>query len=111
MLNIGERIIQLRKSKNWSQEDLAKEINASRIMIGKYERNDNSPSVEVLVKLAQIFEVSIDYLVGQGKNATFDHKTLQRLEEMEQLSEQDKQKIFDYLDLIIRDNKTRKAYS
>ncbi|WP_205945919.1 helix-turn-helix domain-containing protein [Pedobacter hiemivivus] len=53
MINIGERIIQLRKARNWSQDDLAKRVEASRVMIGKYERDDNSPSVEVIVKLAK----------------------------------------------------------
>ena len=62
MLNIGERIIQLRKAKKWSQDELAKKINSSRIMIGKYERNDNAPSIEVLSKLAKAFKVSLDYL-------------------------------------------------
>ena len=40
MLKIGDKIAQLRKSKNWSQTDLAKVIEASREAIGKYERNE-----------------------------------------------------------------------
>ena len=43
MLDIGSKITQLRKQKNWSQDDLAKEINASRAIIGKYERNEIMP--------------------------------------------------------------------
>ena len=72
MVNIGERIMQLRKAKNWSQDELAKKIEASRVMIGKYEREDNSPSIEVIVKLAKAFEVSVDFLLGEGLNATYD---------------------------------------
>ena len=67
MLDFEKKIITLRKAKKWSQDDLAKEINSSRIMIGKYERNENSPSVEVLIKLAKVFDVSIDYLIGEGE--------------------------------------------
>ena len=111
MSNIGERIIQLRKAQGWSQEDLAKKIKASRIMIGNYERNDNTPSMEVIIKLARIFDISIDYLLGEGRNANFDKDTIRRLEEMEKLPDIEKQKIYHYIDLIIRDYKAKKAYS
>jgi len=110
MLNIGERIIQLRKAKNWSQDELAKHINASRIMIGKYERGDNAPSVEVLVKLAKAFEVSLDYLVGEAINAAFDREMIDRLENMESLPKEEKDRIFHFIDLIIRDYRARQAY-
>ena len=111
MSNIGERIIQLRKLKKWSQEDLAKQINASRVMIGNYERADNTPSMDVIIKIARAFEVSIDYLLGEGLNASFDKETLNRLENMEKLPEQERKRIFDYMDLIIRDHKAKQAYS
>lgn len=111
MVNIGERIIQLRKAKNWSQDELAKKIEASRVMIGKYEREDNSPSIEVIVKLAKAFEVSVDYLLGEGLNATYDKEMVQRLDELESLPELEKQQVFQYMDLVIRDYKTKKAYA
>ncbi|ALO13866.1 Putative PBSX repressor [Salinivirga cyanobacteriivorans] len=111
MLNIGERIIQLRKAKNWSQDELAKHVNASRIMIGKYERGDNAPSVEVLLKLAKAFGVSLDYLVGEGVNAAFDKEMINRLENVENLPQEEKERIFHFIDLIIRDHKAGQAYA
>jgi transcriptional regulator with XRE-family HTH domain len=111
MVNIGERITQLRKAKNWSQDELAKEIGSSRVMIGKYEREDNSPSIEVIVKLAKAFQVSVDYLLGEGPNASYDKDMIQRLDELETLPEDEKQRIFHYMDLIIRDYKTKKTYN
>ena len=110
MSNIGERLIQLRKSQNWSQEDLAKQVSSSRIMIGNYERGDNTPSMEVIIKIARAFDVSIDYLLGEGLNATFDKETLRRLDEMEKLPSEERQRIFHYVDLIIRDYKGKQAY-
>jgi len=111
MVSIGERITQLRKHKGWSQDELAKQIDSSRIMIGKYERGDNSPSIEVFVKLAKAFEVSVDFLLGEGQNATFDKEMVKRLDQVESLPDQEKKRIFDYMDLIIRDYKTKTAYS
>lgn len=103
--------MQLRKARNWSQDDLAKEIEASRVMIGKYERNDNSPSVEVIVKLAKALEVSVDYLLGEGLNASYDKEMVKRLDELETLPEDEKKHIFHYMDLVIRDYKTKKTYN
>lgn len=111
MINIGDRITSLRKAKNWSQEELATKIEASRVMIGKYERGDNLPSIEVIVKLAKAFEVSVDFLLGEGVNASFDKEMLRRLDEMENLPDEEKKLIFNYMDLVIRDYKTKAAYA
>ena len=111
MVTIGERIITLRKTKNWSQDELAKEIDSSRIMIGKYERGDNLPSIEVIIKLAKAFYVSVDFLLGEGPNASYDKEMLKRLDELENLPADEKTHIFHYMDLIIRDYKTKRTYS
>ena len=108
MVDIGERITQLRKAKNWSQDELAKGIGSSKVMIGKYEREDNSPSIEVIVKLAKAFQVSVDYLLGEGTNASYDKEMIKRLDELETLPEIEKQHIFHYFDLIIGITKRRK---
>ena len=78
LLNNRDRITALRKQKGWSQSDLAKAIEASSDMIGKYERNDNLPSIEVAFKLADIFDVSVDYLLGKGQHASYDKDTIRR---------------------------------
>jgi len=80
-------------------------------MIGKYERGENSLSIEVLVRLAKFFDVSIDYLIGEGANAAYNKDTTKRLEAVEDLPSQEKDRIFHFIDLIIRDNKAKQAYA
>lgn len=111
VLNIGERIIALRKKKSWSQSDLAKAIEASRDMIGKYERNDNLPSIEVAFKLANAFDVSVDYLLGKGQYASYDKDTIRRLQDIENLDPDTKQTLFQVIDTFLRDSKARLAYT
>ncbi|MFT7156835.1 MAG: transcriptional regulator with XRE-family HTH domain [Parvicella sp.] len=101
MSNIGERISQLRKRKNWSQTELSNAIKASREAIGKYERNESVPSVEVAKKIADIFEVSLDYLVNENETVVFDKQTVKRLQDIENLPEDDKEHIFYTLDGLI----------
>lgn len=110
MLKIGDKIAQLRKSKNWSQTDLAKAIEASREAIGKYERNEVVPSVEVAKKIADIFEVTLDYLVNDITKPSFDKQTVQRLMDIETLKDADKGHLFALIDAYLRDAKTRLAY-
>ena len=111
MLSIGNKIIELRKSKNWSQTDLAKIINASRDMIGKYERNDNLPSLEVALKLSEVFDVSIDFLIGKGKYADYNKETIKRLHDIEELDPATRKTLFQIIDTFLRDSKARQAYS
>ena len=110
MLSIGERITQLRKQKNLSQEELAKKIEVSRTIIGNYERNLNTPSIEIIIKLAKVFNVSVDYMIGEGLNSAYDKEMINRLDELENLPDDEKKRVFHYIDLIVRDYKTSKAY-
>jgi transcriptional regulator with XRE-family HTH domain len=110
-MNTGKIISDLRDSKAWSQSDLASKSGISRVMIGKYERGEAIPSIEAALKIAQAFEVSLDYLVGEGVNASFDKKTVQRMQDIEGLSPAIKEKLFFLIDTILRDTKAQKAYS
>jgi transcriptional regulator with XRE-family HTH domain len=110
-MRIGKIIGELRKSKNWSQGDLANKTGISQVMVGKYERGDAIPSIEVAKRIADILDVSLDYLVGEGVNSKFDKTTLRRIEEIAQLEEEKKRTLFDVIDTFIRESKGRKAFA
>lgn len=111
IMNIGERITEQRKVKNWSQADLASKIEVSRVIIGRYERNETAPSIDVAKKIADAFDVSLDYLVGEGQNATFDKQTLNLIQDIESLDPSIKERLLYLANAIIRDAKTQRAYS
>jgi len=100
-MNTGKIIADLREQKGWSQTDLANNSNVSRVMIGKYERGEASPSIEAAKKIADAFEVSLDYLVGEGMNVSFDKATLQRLQNVQKLSAPDKDHVYALLDAFL----------
>lgn len=110
MLNIGQRITQLRKQQNLSQEELAKKANVSRTIVGNYERNANTPSIEVLIKLARIFNVSVDYIVGEGEISSLNKELLKRIEDIQKLDEETKNHLFFLIDNVIQNYKTKKAF-
>lgn len=101
----------LRKEKKWSQADLSDNSGVSREMISKYERGLAIPSVDAAKKIADAFDVSLDYLVGEGINASFDKKTLERLQAIESMNGAFKEHLFSIIDSVIRDYKTQQAYA
>lgn len=61
---IGNKIKKLREELGINQEDLAKRINVSASSVAMYETNKRQPNYETLTKLADLFNVSTDYLLG-----------------------------------------------
>lgn len=112
-MNFGKKIHSLRKEANLSQEDVAKKIDTSGAIIGRYERNEITPSIEVAKKIAKIFNVSVDYLLDDsGELSMFrDINMIKRWEELEKLSDSDKEHIVYVIDALLRDAHARQAYS
>lgn len=100
-MNISKRIGDIRKEKDWSQSDLSNESGVSREMIGKYERGEAVPSIEAAKKIADAFGVSLDYLVGEGSNASFDKATVKRLQDVQKLSAEEKSHVYAMLDAFL----------
>lgn len=104
-------IADLRKDRNWSQSDLANKTGISQVMVGKYERGDAIPSIEVAKKIADSFEVSLDYLVGEGQNVSFDKKTIARIQEIQNLDAETQRILFNLIDTYIQNFKAKQAFS
>ena len=65
---ISKRLKELRKERNWTQQDLAQKTNLSFNAVTKIEQGAaKHPTLKTLIKLADAFEVSIDELVGRNK--------------------------------------------
>lgn len=69
---IGARIRQLRLSAGMTQRDLAQRINVGNTTLSQYESGARVPSDEVKIKIASVFGVSVDYLLGASseRNST-----------------------------------------
>lgn len=63
---LGERVKQLRKERGWSQDDLGQKVGTAAHQISRYENGHITPSTEMIVKLAECFDVSLDYLLIEG---------------------------------------------
>ncbi|WP_438726693.1 helix-turn-helix domain-containing protein [Enterococcus sp. AZ128] len=64
-MQCGEKIQRMRSEQNLTQKDLAEKLTVSRQAIAKWETNRGIPDIENLKRLAQLFNISIDYLVNE----------------------------------------------
>lgn len=64
---IGSRLCDLRKARNMTQKDLADKLSLSVNSISMYERGLSTPNDDVKLKIAQMFHVSLDYLMGNNQ--------------------------------------------
>jgi len=110
---IGDKILSLRKERGWSQQQLAKKIGTSGPIVGRYERGEMTPSVEVAKKLADTFGTTLDYLVDDAGRVTDikDKAMLERLKEIEGLDQEEKKTVVHVIDSLLRDAKARKTYA
>ena len=68
-MTLGEKIQQLRKASGLSQDQLAEQLDVSRQSISKWELNDAVPDVKRLIRLSELFDVSIDELLKENKQS------------------------------------------
>lgn len=64
MMELGERILELRTEKGFTQEELGEKIGVNRQTVSSYERGLRTPNAEQLIILSETFEVTTDYLLG-----------------------------------------------
>lgn len=99
-MSFGKRLQEARKKKGLSQEDVAKHLNTKAPVIGRYEREEMKPSIDVVTKIADLLEVSLDYLVGKT-DVELDDVMLKRIQLVSKLPDKEKEHVFVFLDSFI----------
>lgn len=103
------KLKELRKKRGWSQGQLAQKIGADLQRISKYERGVIWPTMELTVKMAEAFDVSVDFLIRDDKAAAVakieNQKLLKKLEAINDLPEDDQETVISFLDAFIKRRK------
>jgi len=112
---LGDRIMELRKIKNLSQQDVADKIKISRAQMNRYENQAVQPPADVLNKLAKLFDTTVDYLINgateaKAKAQLKDSKVLEQFKEVDGLPDTEKNLILKVISALIRDYKTGLSY-
>jgi len=113
---LGNRIIELRKAKNWSQTHLADQVGVSYAQIGRYETKGAQPPAEVVKKIADALDSTVDFLLNgnnedKAKASLNDAEVIRYFKEVDNLPADDKSALLRVISGFIRDVKTKQAYA
>jgi transcriptional regulator with XRE-family HTH domain len=111
-VHLNKRIKKVRQAKGWTQEQLAEKIGISQKQVSAYERGTYNPSTEVLLKLAEALDVSLDYLVfernDQNPNSEIkDRELIRYFGAIDNLGEKDRRTVKEILDLVLMRGKIK----
>lgn len=125
-MSLGQRLKAERERRNWSQKFVAEKVGITNTVLSNYERNYRDPDTETLRKLADLYEVSVDYLLGRdSKNDLLEltekeeRDIAKRLEQIrndlehtdglafdgEPMSEEAKESFMEAMEFIVRQTK------
>ena len=79
-MKLPEKIIQHRKAKGWTQEDLAEKLNVSRQAISRWENGTALPDAQNILQISKLFHVTTDYLLNEDYESDTDIPAVQSAE-------------------------------
>lgn len=100
---LGDRMARLRRAKGWSQKDLADRAGAKPSQISRCERGGYHPRPDLLPRLAEALEVSLDYLMtGRGTGEVRrDFRLRERVQALEGLPSRQRDNLVAFLDALL----------
>jgi len=108
---LPERVRQLRDEHNWSQGELATKIGADAAQISRYEHGKTSPSADAVVRLAEVFDVSCDYLLVEDaprrRFRTPEDALGDRLASIDELGDNDLALVLAFTDALVTKTRLR----
>ncbi len=109
MVSFGKKLRECREEKGFSQAELAKQIDSYHSIIGKYERDEVRPTIDVVKKLAQVLETTAGYLLGEIEDRELlrDPSMLRRLNDISKFPDRDRDCILYALDAMINNVKLK----
>ncbi len=109
-MNVGDNIKKLRKEKGLQQKQIAIELGIDQSNYNKMENGKREPSLEVLNKLAGLFDVSVDDILNPGKDlpkevTVEDKTTYEQVRLIQQLDDEDRHVVFKMIDTMLTKKK------
>ena len=110
-VGLGERIKQLRKEAGWSQAELGEKVGTDSQRVSRYENERITPSIDAVVRIAEAFNVSLDYLlvetVPRRPLHAAEHSLGDRLAVVGELSDEDLGALLNVVDGLVAKSRLR----
>jgi len=103
------KLRELRKKHQWTQDELAMKVGVHGRHVGKYENGQVMPNTETLIRIAKVFDVSIDYLVLDVDQPRLvdlqDREFIRYFKSLEGMSEKDREVIKSLINAYLKKNR------
>lgn len=109
-MGFGLRLAMLRKERKISQTELAKKVGIHPNVLGRYEREEATPSIDIATRLADALNVSLDYLVGKI-DIELEKNLVEKIITIQKLPQEDKYCLMYSIDGLIQHAINRQAYA
>ena len=108
-MDFGNLVSELRKQKENFQTNLFSQLGILKNVLGKYERDEVKPTIDVVKKLADVLETTVGFLLGETEDRELlkDPSMMKRLNDIAKFPEQDKTCILYALDAMINNVKLK----
>jgi transcriptional regulator with XRE-family HTH domain len=107
MDSFGKKLRECREAKGLSQSDLARQLDTHHSIIGKYERDEVKPSIDVVKKIATLLGTTVGYLLGETEDLNMfkDPALLKRFNDINALTEKEKGCVYSLMDAFLAKSK------
>lgn len=103
-MSFGNNVATARKKRGLSQEELAKKVGTISVTIGRYERGEIKPSIDIASKIADALDVSLDFLVG-NTDIALEKSLLKKITDIQKLPDDKKNVVMSLLDAFLKQTK------
>lgn len=106
---VGRILTNLRMKRGYTQDELSKAIGIARQTYAGYERGKHEPSIEILIRIAEVYGISLDILTGRYSNTKHDFIKERIIEEYVEQEERKNEEIEEIIEL--KEHRKRAAYN
>jgi transcriptional regulator with XRE-family HTH domain len=115
-MDIGDKLKKIRKINGLSQASLSEKINVHVTNIARYETNKQTPTIDILKKIADFYDVAVDYFISEDDeikpaSRLRDRVLLEKFEKIEDFSDDEKKTVIDLIDAFIAKHEMKKLVS
>lgn len=105
-MSFGKNVAITRKRKKLSQVELAKKVGTIAVTIGRYEREEIKPSIDIASKIADVLDVSLDYLVG-NTDEVLEKSLVKKIADIQKLPDDKKNVVMTLIDAFLTQTKLK----
>lgn len=106
---VGKKVAQLRKLKDWTQDDLAKMLNVHKSHVSRWESGRMLPKVDTLKRLAEVLGVGLDELTGDFSSSAVNRDVSQMVRDLDSLAEDDRLVVRKVIDAMLTKQRMKQA--